>query len=451
MSEMVDAQTSQSKEFLTYIPQELMASYTKALGYTSPQGVSDVVDRFMRFVQIGSPSNPDNEEQTPSTPTQHVMAAYLGRELARIGLSDVEVTPHAYVLATLPASAGAEDLPALGLCAHLDTSFDAPAMEVHPHIVHYTSGNLVSGTVDGVLIETTPEQVPDLVCLEGQDIVCSDGATLLSADDKAGIAEICALLARLVANPKLKHPTLKIAFVPDEEIGHGAELLDLKKFGAAWCYTIDGEALGEFNYETFSASEAKVTIHGVMVHPGSAKDVMVNAITVAREFDELIPAAERPEHTSGKEGFYHPISIQGTASDVVLSYIVRDFDSKTFAAREQTLRDIAAFLNKRYGEGTIEVSIKEQYRNMAEKFDGLDFLVSHALEAYREAGVEPQVSAVRGGTDGSQLTFRGLPCPNIATGGYNAHSVREFVPVKSLEKTVDILQNLVAKFAVPQK
>ena len=284
----------------------------------------------------------------------------------------------------------------------------------------------------------------------GQDIVCSDGTTLLSADDKAGVAEICALLARLVANPELPHPTLKAAFVPDEEIGHGAELLDLEALGARWGYTVDGEALGEFNYECFSACEATVVVRGVMVHPGSAKDVMVNAITVASEFQQLVPAAERPEHTEGREGYYHPTDIEGTASEVTLTYILRDFDAADFARREQTMRDVAAFLNGRYGEGTVSVEIREQYRNMAERFGPGDRrLVDFALEANRESGVEPVVVAARGGTDGAQLTFRGLPCPNLATGGYNAHSVREFVPVSSLEKTVEVLERLVAKFAAP--
>ena len=410
----------------------------------------DVVERFMRFVQIDSQSDPQNEAQTPSTPSQHKMAAYLGDELRSLGVRDVQVTEHAYVLGTVPASAGAEGLPALGRCSHIDTSFDAPASGVRPHVVHYEGGNLVAGVEDGREVSTSPEQVPDLNQFVGQDIVCSDGSTLLSADDKAGVAEICSLLARLQGDPTLPHPTLKIAFVPDEEIGHGASLLDLDEFGAAWCYTVDGEALGEFNYETFTASEATVTIKGVMVHPGSAKDVMVNAITVASEFEQMVPAAERPEHTEGREGFYHPIDIRGTAGSVRLTYIVRDFDSKLFAAREETLRKIAAFLNDRYGEGTVEVSIREEYRNMAERFQGLDFLVDNALEAHREVGIEPKVVAVRGGTDGSQLTFRGLPCPNIATGGYNAHSVREFIPVPSMEKTVDLLQHLVAKFARPQ-
>lgn len=410
--------------------------------------MSDVLERFMRYVQVDSQSDPDNMDVTPSTPRQHEMARYLGDELREIGCVDVAVDEHAYVTGTLPASAGAEKCPALLLCAHIDSSPDAPAAGVRPHVVHYEGGPLVAGVRDGEPVQTTPDQVPDLAQFVGQDIVCSDGTTLLSADDKAGVAEICALLARLVANPELPHPAIKVAFVPDEEIGHGAELLDIEALGARWGYTVDGEALGEFNYECFSACEATVVVHGVMVHPGSAKDVMVNAITVASEFQQLVPAFERPEHTEGREGFYHPTDIEGTASDVTLSYILRDFDAADFDARKETFRAIAAFLNDRYGEGTVTVSFREQYRNMAEKFGPEDQrLIDYALEANREVGIEPVLVPARGGTDGAQLTFRGLPCPNIATGGYNAHSVREFIPVRSLELTVDLLERLVAKFA----
>lgn len=413
--------------------------------------MSDVVERFIRYAQVDSASDPLNEAETPSTPIQFDMAKVLAADLTELGCVDVTVDDHAYVTASVPASAGAEGLPALGLCAHIDTSYDAPAAGVHPHIVHYEGGDLVSGIVDGEVIATTPEQVPDLDDFRGQDIVVSDGSTLLSADDKAGVAEIISLVARLRENPQLPHPRLRIAFVPDEEIGHGARLLELHDFGATWCYTVDGEAMGEFSYECFNASQAHVSVKGVMVHPGTAKDVMVNAITVLREFDAMLPAAERPEHTEGYEGFFHPIAIEGAAGDATMSYIVRDFDSKRFAEREQLLRDIAAFLNRRYGEGTVEVTIKEEYRNMAEQFADCRFLIDNALAANRDAGVEPNVRAIRGGTDGAQLTFRGLPCPNVATGGYNAHSVREFIPVSSLETSVSVLEHLVAKFAVPQR
>ena len=412
--------------------------------------MSDVLERFLRYVQVDSPSNPDNLDQTPSTPCQHDMARVLADDLEAIGCTDVTADEHAYVTGTLPASAGAEDLPALVLCAHIDSSPDAPAHGVRPHVVRYEGGPLVSGVVDGEPVQTTPDQVPDLAQFVGQDIVCSDGTTLLSADDKAGVAEIMALLARLAENPALPHPRIVAAFVPDEEIGHGASLLDVESLGACGGYTVDGEALGEFNYECFSACEASVAVRGVMVHPGAAKDVMVNAITVASEFQQMVPAAQRPEHTAGREGFFHPTDIEGTASSVTLSYILRDFDAAGFDARKETFRAIAAFLNDRYGEGTVTVSFREQYRNMAEKFGPSDQrLIDFALEANREVGIEPVAVPARGGTDGAQLTFRGLPCPNLATGGYNAHSVREFVPVRSLELTVDLLERLVAKFAAP--
>ena len=411
--------------------------------------MTDVVERFMRYVQVDSASDPNNLEHTPSTERQHDMASVLADELRALGCEDVCADEHAYVTGRLAASAGAEGLPALVLCAHIDSSPDAPASGVRPHIVRYEGGPLVSGVVDGEVIQTTPEQVPDLKKFVGQDIVCSDGSTLLSADDKAGIAEIMALLARLAEHPELPHPAIVAAFVPDEEIGHGASLLKIEELGACGGYTVDGEALGEFNYECFSASEATVCVHGVMVHPGAAKDVMINAITVASEFQQMVPAWERPEHTCGREGFYHPTDISGTASDVTLTYILRDFDATAFARREETLREIAALLNARYGEGTVEVTVRPQYRNMAEKFGPSDQrLIDFALEANREVGIEPVVVPARGGTDGAQLTFRGLPCPNLATGGYNAHSVREFVPVSSLEVTVDMLERLVAKFAL---
>ena len=409
--------------------------------------MSDVLERFLRFVQVDSQSDPNNEQVTPSTDRQHEMARVLGEELSALGLDDVAVDDHAYVTATLPASAGAEVAPALMLCSHLDTAPDAPGAGVHPHVVRYEGGPLVAGVVDGETIQTTPDQVSDLAKFVGQDIVVTDGTTLLGADDKAGVAEICALLARLKANPALPHPTLKIAFVPDEEIGHGASLLDLDALGAAYGYTVDGETLGELNYECFSACEATVSVRGVMVHPGSAKDIMVNAITVASEFQQLVPAWERPEHTCGREGFYHPTDIQGSASELQLKYIVRDFDGDKFDARQHVLSGIADLLNSRYGEGTVTVEFRQQYRNMAERLGGAEFLVDYALDANREVGIDPVAVPARGGTDGAQLTFRGMPCPNLATGGYNAHSVREFIPVRSLEVTVDMLEHLVAKFA----
>lgn len=418
-------------------------------GYTPKS--SDVLERFLRYVQVDSQSDPHNEDETPSTACQLELARLLASELAELGCEDVALTEHAYVTASLPASAGAEGLPALGLIAHMDTAPDAPASGVRPHIVRYEGGELVHGERDGKRVATTPEELPALLRHVGEDLVCTDGTTLLGADDKAGVAEIVALLARLAATPELPHPCIKVAFVPDEEIGHGAALLDLDAFGATWAYTVDGEELGEFNWECFSASQATVTAHGVEVHPGSAKDVMVNAITLLREFDELLPAAERPEHTEGYEGFFHPIEVSGGSGEATLTYIVRDFDAERFAAREQLLRDCAAFLNQRYGDGTVTVEVREQYRNMVEHLSGMDFLRDNALDAMAACGMEPRVVPVRGGTDGAQLTLRGLPCPNLPTGGYNFHGVREFIPVRSMELMVDALEQLVGRFAVPQE
>lgn len=412
---------------------------------------SDVLERFLRYVQVDSQSDPHNEDETPSTACQLDLARLLASELAELGCEDVALTEHAYVTASLPASAGAEGLPALGLIAHMDTAPDAPASGVRPHIVRYEGGELVHGERDGKRVVTTPEELPALLRHVGEDLVCTDGTTLLGADDKAGVAEIVALLARLAATPELPHPCIKVAFVPDEEIGHGAALLDLDAFGATWAYTVDGEELGEFNWECFSASQATVTAHGVEVHPGSAKGVMVNAITLLREFDELLPAAERPEHTEGYEGFFHPIEVSGGSGEATLTYIVRDFDAERFAAREQLLCDCAAFLNQRYGDGTVTVEVREQYRNMVERLRGMDFLRDNALGAMAACGMEPRVVPVRGGTDGAQLTLRGLPCPNLPTGGYNFHGVREFIPVRSMELMVDALEQLVGRFAVPQE
>lgn len=418
-------------------------------GYTPKS--SDVLERFLRYVQVDSQSDPHNEDETPSTACQLELARLLASELAELGCEDVALTEHAYVTASLPASAGAEGLPALGLIAHMDTAPDAPASGVRPHVVRYEGGELVHGERDGKRVVTTPEELPALLRHVGEDLVCTDGTTLLGADDKAGVAEIVALLVRLAATPELPHPCIKVAFVPDEEIGHGAALLDLDAFGATWAYTVDGEELGEFNWECFSASQATVTAHGVEVHPGSAKGVMVNAITLLREFDELLPAAERPEHTEGYEGFFHPIEVSGGSGEATLTYIVRDFDAERFAAREQLLRDCAAFLNQRYGDGTVTVEVREQYRNMVERLRGMDFLRDNALDAMAACGMEPRVVPVRGGTDGAQLTLRGLPCPNLPTGGYNFHGVREFIPVRSMELMVDALEQLVGRFAVPQE
>ncbi len=412
--------------------------------------MSDCTERFMRYVTVFSTSDPNNEQQVPSSKNQFAMADMLAEDLKEVGCENVVVDEHAYVTASFPASEGLEDLPALGLCAHIDTAPDAPGEGVKPHIVHYEGGKLVAGVVDGVEVAADPAMCPYLNEFVGEDIICSDGTTLLSADDKAGVAEIISLLVRLGEDPSIKHPTLKIAFVPDEEIGHGAELLDLESFGAQWCYTIDGEEIGEFNYECFNACSVVVKAKGVMVHPGMAKGIMINAISALHEFDRMLPALDRPEYTEGYEGFFHPNDISGSASEAQMSYIVRDHDAKLFEYRQHLLHRAALAVNEKLGAEVITLTFKQEYRNMAEKFEGCQFLIDNALTAYKMADIEPRVVAIRGGTDGAQLTFRGLPCPNIATGGCLAHSVNEFIPVRAMDTTVDILENLVGLFAKEQ-
>ena len=402
-----------------------------------------ILDRFLRYVAVDTQSNEESESQ-PSTAKQLNLLRMLCAELNAMGV-EATLDEFGYVMGSIPSNVEAK-VPAIGFIAHVDTAPDASGADIKPQIVeHYDGGEIALAGVPGLALK--PSEFPEMLHYVGQTLVTTDGTTLLGADDKAGVAEICALLQRLKDNPELPHPTIKAAFVPDEEIGHGASLLDLDKLGAAYGYTVDGDVLGSVSYECFSASEATVRIKGVMVHPGSAKDIMVNAITLAAEFLSMVPASERPEHTEGREGFYHPTDISGSASEVEFSFILRDFDSDVLARREQTLRDIAAFMNVRYGDGTVEVSCRQQYRNMAEQFAGKEFLIDYALEANEEVGLSAFTDPIRGGTDGAQLTFRGLPCPNLATGGYNYHSVREFVPVPSLEKSVDMLTALVAKFA----
>ncbi|MEY8436969.1 peptidase T [Atopobiaceae bacterium 24-176] len=404
---------------------------------------SDVLRRFLRYVQVDSPSDPDHEERVPSDPSEHAMAELLAEELRALGADDVTVDEHAYATAFVPASPGSEDKPCLGLIAHIDTAHDAPNRGVRPQVVAYEGGDLVISPD----VRVTPQAVDDLPSLAGQAVVTSDGTTLLSADDKAGVAEIMALVARLLADPSLPHPPLAVAFVPDEEIGHGAALLDIDAFGAAYAYTVDGEELGQLNYECFSAASVEVSFTGEGVHPGDAKDRMVNAISLFEEFDAMLPAAERPEHTAGYEGYFHCHDVSGTVDECRASYLVRDFDAASFEGRLDLMAAAASYIEGRYGKGRVSLDVKREYRNMAERLEGSEFLVDRAKAAMEACGVTPLCVPARGGTDGAQLTFRGLPCPNLATGGRLAHSVREFVPVPALEVTVDILEKLVASFA----
>ena len=408
---------------------------------------NDALERFIRYVQVDTQSADEHCDQVPSSACQFDLANLLAEELRGLGAADATVTENCYVVAHVPASAGAEDKPGLGFLAHLDTTEAAPGFGVKPHVVHYEGGNLVSGIVDGREVSIGPDMLPELDGLVGEDIVVSDGTTLLGGDDKAGVAVIMALVARLHENPELPHPRLGICFCPDEEIGHGASLLDIDSFGCAYAYTVDGGAAGELEWECFNAANVTVSIEGYSIHPGSAKDRMVNALNIATDFHGMLPAHMRPEHTDGYDGFIHLEGISGTVTHATMRYIVRDHDAERFQAKLDLMQRAAKFLNAGLERERIEVTVKQEYRNMAEVVREYPQLVQAAVETYQDLGIEPRVLPIRGGTDGAQLSFRGLPCPNLGTGGYACHSVNEFVVVSQMEKMVDVLQELSRRFA----
>lgn len=408
---------------------------------------TDVLERFFRYVQVNTESSDEHADRVPSTPCQFDLANLLADELRELGARDVSVSDHAYVTAHIPASSGAEDAPRLGLIAHLDTTEAAPGAGVRPHIVSYAGGDLVCGEVDGRPVSISPEKEPALDELVGEGLVCTDGTTLLGADDKAGVAEIMSLVALLAADPSIPHPPLGICFCPDEEIGHGAALLDLASFDCAYAYTVDGGPVGELEWECFNAAEATVSFEGFSIHPGDAKDRMVNAANLLVDYQGLLPAAQRPEHTAGYEGFMHLMSVSGTVTHATARYIVRDHDAAKFERKLELMRAAADFLNTRLGEERVHVEFKREYRNMAEVVGDHPELIERAEQAFSAVGVVPKVIPIRGGTDGAQLSFRGLPCPNLSTGAYCCHGVNEFIPVSSLEKMVEVLVELVGRFA----
>lgn len=409
--------------------------------------MSDVLERFLRYVQVDTQSADEHSDQVPSTAIQFDLANMLAEELRELGANDVVVTDHAYVTAWIPASKGAESRPRLGLIAHLDTTEQAPGFGVKPHVLTYEGGDLVCGAVDGAPVSIAPELLPSLNDLVGEDLVCTDGTTLLGADDKAGVAEIMATAALLLQNPELPHPEIGICFCPDEEIGHGAELLDIDAFGCTYAYTVDGGPLGELEWECFNAAEAVVGFQGFSIHPGDSKNRMVNAGELFHRFHSLLPAAQRPEYTEGYEGFYYLEGVSATVEHATARYIIRDHDARKFQAKIDHLLSAAAFVNEEQGRERVTVEIKQQYRNMAEVVADYPELIDEAKSAFADAGVEANVMPIRGGTDGAQLSFRGLPCPNLSTGAYCCHGVNEFIPVRSLETMVEVLKNLVARFA----
>ena len=390
-----------------------------------------IVERFLKYVSFDTQSAEDSET-TPSTEKQWALARYLKEELEGIGLTEVEIDEHAYVYATLPANTD-KPLPTVGFIAHMDTSPDCSGKDVKPRIVkNYDGSDIVLDEAAGIV--TSPKKFPELLDHVGEDIIVTDGHTLLGADDKAGIAEIVQAMVYLIAHPEIKHGRIRVGFNPDEEIGLGAHRFNVEKFGCDFAYTMDGGELGELEFENFNAASAKVEVTGVSVHPGYAKNKMVNAARVATEYASLMPAAETPERTAEYEGFYHLLGMNGNVEKASLTYIIRDHDRARFEERKEYAAAVGELLNKKYGAGTVKVTLADQYYNMREKVEPVMYIIDTALDAMKDCGIQPRVRAIRGGTDGAQLSFKGLPCPNIFAGGLNCHGPHEFLPIPSLEK-----------------
>ena len=387
----------------------------------------NVVERFLKYVAVDTQSD-ENSSSCPSTEKQLTLADMLAEELSGLGLADVKRDSHGYVYGYIPASAGFESEPSIGLIAHMDTSPDVSGANVKAKII----------TFDGSNAPMTDEKYI------GEQLIVTDGTTLLGADDKAGIAEIVSACERLINDPGIKHGRVCVGFTPDEEIGRGADLFDVKGFGADFAYTVDGGELGGIDCENFNAAAVHIEVRGVNTHPGSAKGKMRNALLYLNEFINMLPAAETPANTEGREGFYHITDISGDVSLAHADMLIRDFDSKSFENRKSFIKETADFLNKKHGEGTVYAEISDSYRNMYEVIGKYPEIIERAKQAMSDAGAEPYVSAIRGGTDGARLSFEGLPCPDLSAGGMNFHSIYEAVPVRALEKMTDVLVNIVS-------
>ncbi len=398
-----------------------------------------VTDRFLSYVAFDTQSD-ELTNMTPSTPGQMVFARFLKEQLEKMGLEEISLDDNGYLMATLPSNCG-YDAPVVGFIAHLDTAPDMSGKHVNPRIVkNYDGKSILLNEKENIVL--SPEEFPEMLNYIGQDLIVTDGTTLLGADDKAGIAEIVTAVAYLQEHPEIKHGKIRIAFNPDEEIGKGAHKFDVERFGAEFAYTMDGGAVGELEYENFNAASAKVTIKGRNVHPGTAKHKMVNSIRVATQFIVMLPRWETPEHTEGYEGFYHLVGIEGSVEETVLTYIIRDHDHERFESRKREIEHLVRKTNIEF-PGCASVEIKDQYYNMREKIEPVMHIIEVAEKAMLEAGVEPKVQPIRGGTDGAQLSFKGLPCPNIFAGGENFHGRYEFVPVQSMEKAERVIVEIV--------
>lgn len=399
-----------------------------------------LTERFLKYTSFATTSD-ENTGLTPSTPGQMIFANYLVEELKSIGLKDATVDKNGYVMATLPATSD-EQLPTIGFIAHLDTSPDMSGKHVKPRIVkNYDGNDILLNAEDAIVLST--EQFPELKLYIEQDLIVTNGRTLLGADDKAGIAEIMSAMDYLVQHPEIKHGKIRVAFTPDEEIGKGPHLFDVEKFGADWAYTMDGGEIGELEYENFNAASAKITFKGRNVHPGYAKHKMLNSMRIAHQFATMLPRHETPEHTEDYEGFYHLVAMNGDVESSSLTYIIRDHDRNRFESRKTEIEHLTNKINSEFGVGTATLEIKDQYYNMREKIEPVMHIIDLAFAAIEAAGVKPKVKPIRGGTDGAQLSFKGLPCPNIFAGGHNFHGRYEFVPIQSMEKATEVILNIV--------
>tara|TARA_R110002033_G_scaffold23195_1_gene55103 strand:- start:6814 stop:8043 length:1230 start_codon:yes stop_codon:yes gene_type:complete len=404
-----------------------------------------IIDRFISYITIDTESDP-NSETTPSTAKQWDLANILVEELKAIGLSDVTIDDNAYIMATLPSNVDHE-VPTIGFISHFDTSPDFTGANIKPQIVeNYDGKDIILNAEQDIVL--SPDYFEDLLMYKGQTLITTDGTTLLGADDKAGITEIVTAMEYLINHPEIKHGTIKVGFTPDEEIGRGAHKFDVEKFGAEWAYTMDGSQVGELEYENFNAAGAKITVEGKIVHPGYAKGKMINSMYYASEFINILPRLETPERTEGYEGFFHLHNMEGEVEETTLQYIIRDHDKDKFEARKALMQKIVDDLNAKYESEVFKLELKDQYFNMKEKVEPVMHIVDIAEEAMKAVGVTPLIKAIRGGTDGSQLSYMGLPCPNIFAGGHNFHGRYEYVPVESIQKAVEVIVKIAELTAI---
>lgn len=405
--------------------------------------MEQLIDRFLRYVSVDTQSNPESESQ-PSAAKELDLLKMLRDELEAMGV-EAELDEYGYVMATIPSNCG-KDVPAVGFIAHVDTAPDASGKDIKPQIIKdYDGGDIALKGVEGLYLKV--EDFPEMKDYEGQTLITTDGTTLLGADDKAGVAEIMDAVQYIIEHPELKHGKICIGFTPDEEIGRGVVKFDVEKFGADYAYTMDGGAVGELEYENFNAASASVKIQGSNLHPGYAKGKMKNAILIGMELNSLLPVEQRPEYTCGYEGFFHIIGFNGSVEEATFSYIIRDHDMDLYEKRKQTMQDCVDFINKKYGEGTASVEIKHQYYNMRKMVEPHYHIIEKAVKAMEMEGIKPRIQPIRGGTDGANLSFKGLPCPNIFAGGHNFHGKLEFVPLESMIKASKVILNIISLFA----